>query len=124
MKKMAALMLVFLLGCAGAMNKTMASWEGHGTGEMVSKWGPPTSTWSDGSGGTVMAWVYSYTGMYTPATSYTESSGRVDRSGYGLALNGTSRTVYYPAMSTTWTSYRIVWADRSGIIYRWAWKGL
>jgi hypothetical protein len=109
-------------GCA-AMNKQMASWEGRSVSDLIATWGPPTSTYSDGSGGTVVAWVYGH-GSYSPAVSYTTGNARAYRNGKDVEMEGGAMTVYYPAVASTWTSYRVFWADSSGTIYRWAWKGL
>jgi hypothetical protein len=53
-----ALMVIGTTGCAlnSRINKQMASWVGHNSGELVTRWGPPTETQDIGGGQRVLTW--------------------------------------------------------------------
>lgn len=106
---------VAMIGCfhpIQARNNVMQSWVGHSTADLIATWGPPSELFQDGSGGTVVVWIYQRNGVTTPASSTTTTTGN------------TSQTVYQPSQSYGWTAYRMFWVDGKGVVYRWAWKGL
>jgi hypothetical protein len=111
--------LVLTTGCVEAINKKMASWEGHGLSELLASWGPPQELFDDGNGGRIL--VYTFTRSYTvPGSAVTQTTGHVD----GSFLWATSVTTYNPARNYGWQAYRMFWVNRNGNIYRWAWRGL
>jgi hypothetical protein len=117
------LLLVMLTGCAARINKTMASWQGSHYSNVIARWGPPDQVFADGSGGRVLVWTRtrSYT---TPASSTTQTTGTATIAGDTVYGSATSHTVYNPAQTYSWKAYRMFWVNQSGVIYRWAWRGL
>jgi hypothetical protein len=112
---LAASALIAVSGCGKEISNSLNSWMGHDCNELVARWGPPNQLFSDGRGGRVFVYTESRQWI-TPATSTTNYS--FNR--YG----GTATTVYTPALVNGYTAYRMFWADSSGTLYSWAWKGL
>ena len=102
-------------GCGDNISKTLDSWIGHNSNELIGSWGPPSQVFSDGKGGTVFVYGQSREWI-TPGYGTTNYSFTP----YG----GTATTVYTPARVNGYTAYRMFWADSDGKIYSWAWKGL
>lgn len=83
------------LGCASAnLSKTMESWVGHSTSELIEKWGPPDSVVPDGKGGQCLHYVD-------------------QRSWYNYLSNQTR----------TWQQKRTFCAKEDGTIYWWQTRG-
>ena len=118
------LSLLPVLGCVSAINKTMASWEGHDFSELLATWGPPQQLFDDGAGGRIL--VYTFTRSYTvPGSAVTQTSGYATPAyGSGYNIWATSVTTFNPAQTYGWTAYRMFWVNTSGNIYRWAWRGV
>lgn len=117
------LILVSLTGCAARVNKVMMSWQGHNFNDLLASWGPPNQVFDDGAGGRVMVWAV--TRSYTaPGSSTTQTTGSATASGNTVWGSATSQTTYNPGQTYQWTTYRMFWLNRDGIIYRWAWRGL
>ncbi len=109
------LLLLTSVSCAGRINKMMASWPGHHYSKLIQKWGPLQQESSDGKGGKVLVYV-ERTEFTTPGTATSNTSV------YGKSA--TTTTVYTPAQTHGWDSYRMFYVDDEGIIHRWRWKGL
>lgn len=117
------LTLITLTGCAARMNRVMTSWQGRNFNDVIASWGPPNEVFDDGSGGRVMVWTAtrSYT---TPGSSTTQTTGSATATGNTVWGNATSRTTYNPGQTYQWSAYRMLWTNRDGVVYRWAWRGL
>lgn len=129
MKKTAILGLIFLVplyflvGC-GQISKTMQSWVGHSSNELISSWGPPSQVFDDRNGGKVFVYAESRSWVQ-PGTSTTYTTANAYNTGYGnVSAYGTSTTVYNPARVEGYTAYRTFFIDSSGTIYSWSWKGM
>jgi hypothetical protein len=137
MRLIALLTLSLLSGCAttAGYEAMLSTWVGDSEDNLVSKWGPPQSSYPLSNGGRVLQYGRSgnivIPGMttYQPVTTY--NSGTV--SGYGTDggyVNGTyngTATTYVPQ-----TSEPIVIAQRcttrftvnsDGRITNWSWEG-
>ena len=117
--------LIFVLaitGCA-SIDKTMESWLGHHQTELIGSWGPPQQVFDDGSGGRVF--VYSTSRSFTSPGSSTTTVNSSTYS-YGNTTYGTATgyTTYNPSVTTSYNATRTFFINRSGRIYRYAWKGL
>lgn len=95
-------------------NLAMQSWVGHSRGELVSKWGSPSSVVEDGL---YQMFVYAETETNTTVTPPT------------VLQQGGKRPplVISPGRANTKTRVvrqRIFWLDADGIVRKWSWKGL
>lgn len=120
------LLAASLVGCASP-SKSLQSWVGHNSNELIASWGPPSEVFADGNGGQVF--VYAKTREWTqPGSATTTYSSNTYGSIYGNSYSGNTygqaQTVYTPAMVEGYTAYRMFWIDSSGTIYSWAWRGL
>lgn len=136
MRNETALLLVAVLttstvGCAGRINETMASWEGAHVSQLIGSWGPPSQVMDDGKGG--MVYVYSTTRSWTtPGTATTKTTGQATANVWGTNRyatgsatgSSTSTTTYTPAQTYGYNAYRTFFINESGVIYKWAWRGL
>jgi hypothetical protein len=93
------------------------SWEGVKLSELFKKWGAPTRSFDDGSGGQVVVYEtvsYSSGGTYTPGYSITESLTTVS----GTVLQSNTATV--AAKDTRWVRQNIrstnVFVNKEGVI--------
>jgi len=112
------LALISFGGCA-EVNKEMASWVGHDQNELIARWGPPQQVLDDGNGGKIL--VFTQTRSFTsPGTATTTVNGSI----YGSGYNATANTTYSPPTTTSYNAARMFWVNSSGIVYRWAWRGL
>jgi hypothetical protein len=57
MKRIILCVLVILFVRCTSQKSAMNSWMGHPKEDMIAKWGPPTSTQSEGANGSVCTWV-------------------------------------------------------------------
>ena len=110
---------ISLVGCPAAINKSMASWEGHNVNELIAAWGPPSQTFSDGNGGQVFVYAESRQWIQPGSATTTASATTVGNYTYGSAT-----TVYQPAYVEGYNAYRMFWVDSSGTIYSWSWRGI
>lgn len=119
------------LGCVSAINKTMESWMGHNVNDLITSWGPPQQTMSDGQGGQIL--IYTQTRQWqTPGRSTTNTYGSANTYGnyQGNTYTGNtsgsakSTTTYTPPQTYGYDAQRLFWVDSNGIIYRWSWKGI
>ncbi|MGE3508218.1 MAG: hypothetical protein AB7N65_04985 [Vicinamibacterales bacterium] len=112
---------VLVAGCAARrFDRLMKDWEGRPLSQLLSTWGPPTTVYSDGTGGHVI--------VYVPAAATGATAGQPpSRTGPQLAdeiLHGLgARPVYAPRMSTTWPVYRLFTVDERGQVSGSRWKG-
>ena len=106
--------LLVISGCGSEINKTMQSWVGHHSSEVIAAWGPPSRVLDDGSGGKLLIWEYgrSYT---TPGYATTQP--------YGVMSHPYYQTTYQPPQTSGYTASRTFWVNAEGVIYNWAWKG-
>lgn len=111
-----ALVMTGTAGCTSVnVSQTMQAWVGHHYSELIVAWGPPDRKFSDGRGGQIF--IYTRTLPWVPpATSTTTYQQNVTRG----SVIGQSTTVYDPAVLRQYTSYRMFWIDKDGIIYSWA----
>lgn len=96
-----------------AFNEAMGSWINKTPSQLFVQWGPPTETYDDGGGGTVLVYREDrehQTGGYTN-TQVNPYTGDV-----------TIR--FIPVRVQEWKVWRAFWVNRSGRIYHWAWQGL
>ena len=100
--------IILLLGCAKRISETMDSWVGHNINEAIAAWGPPTSTYPAGNGGTVYVWS-----NYVPTGS---SPGQVNF--YNNYATYTAPQQYGYNRTRTFIT------DSSGTIISWNWRGL
>ena len=109
-------------GCAH-VNSVMQSWEGHHYSNLMARWGPPQQVFDDGMGGRILVYTTNRSWV-VPGTATTRTT--FNATGYDNYIWGsaTSRTIFTPAQVQGYTAYRMFWIDRSGHIYRWAWRGL
>jgi hypothetical protein len=123
-------------GCAtqGKYTAKVQTWIGHHTDELISSWGPPSSSTALSSGGKVLEYARSQTvqsgggTFYLPMTNY--QSGTVNAYGsteYGSANYGGTTTQQMPfnvpsSISTKWCSTRFT-TNRQSIIINWAIEG-
>ncbi len=111
-----ALVLIATTGCT-SISQTMQAWVGHHYSELIAAWGPPDQTYSDGRDGQIF--IYTRTIQWVqPATSTTTYQQNVTRG----SVTGQSTTVYNPAVVHAFTSYRMFWINKDGIIYSWAYR--
>lgn len=87
----------------------MKTWEGHTITELYLSWGPPTSTMSDGSGGTIISYFINRDFGQIPGTA---------RKNYDGSISYTAPT------SISYQAARYFYANSKGIIYSWRWQGL
>ena len=110
MKKVTLLVIVVvvLASCSGP-SEIMRSWEGHTINELYLSWGPPSSTMSDGNGGTIISYYYN--------RDFGQIPGRATRN-YDGSISYTAPT------NVGNTAARHFYANSQGIIYSWRWQGL
>lgn len=113
------LILLSLTSCASRMNEIMASWEERNVNDLMANWGPPTQVLDDGSGGRILCYQQSGN-IYVPGTTTTTGSAYT----YGGMTNLNAYSTTTPGYNIPVNKYRMFWANSSGIIYRWSWKGL
>jgi hypothetical protein len=115
--------IALLCGCAST-NDIMKSWEGQHQSNLLAKWGPPSQTIADGSGGHV--WIYTAQRQFqtAPATATTTMDTTVQNYGNTSYGYGRAITTFNPAQTAGWQAYRMFWINSDGVIYRWAWKGM
>ncbi len=100
-------LLLFLSSCTGP-SEAMQSWVGSSINDLYLSWGPPSSTMSDGNGGTIISYYYS------------RNFGQIP----GRAVVNNDGSVSYTAPTTSgYTAARHFFADSKGIIYSWQWQG-
>lgn len=127
---LAVLSSFFIAACATTANyeKGLANWYGHDESLLISRWGPPDSTYNLPNGGKVLTWIRSKTiqsGGYsvrTPVTTLRNGyiSGDVNASYSGSSttyVNSTTPT-YNIEMSCT-TRFTII----NDIVASWTWEG-
>ncbi len=137
LKLLATIAVVVLSGCMTPekMNALMGSWMGHNLNDLIASWGPPSRTMSDGQGGQILIYDQStqivLPGSATTTSSYTgTANGTYSQFGsFGTAntnVTGTeqSTTTYQPPTVIPIKRVRMFWANSSGTIYRWSWRGL
>ena len=107
--------LLVISGCGGQVSKTMQSWVGHNSSELIASWGPPTRVLDDGNGGKLF--IYEYGRSYT-------SPGYATTQTYGTTSYPQYQTTYYAPQTSGYVASRTFWVNSEGIIYNWAWKGL
>lgn len=111
------------VACTGRVSRNMASWKGHHVSDLLASWGPPQQVMDDGRGGRVL--IYSKTRSWsTPGHATTTTDIRANQSDNMIWGTATSTTVYTPGQDYGYKAYRMFFIDRSGYIYRWAWRGL
>lgn len=110
MKKITLLFasLVVLTSCAGP-SEVMKSWVGHNINELYLSWGPPSSTMSDGNGGTIISYYYNRDLGQIPGKAKRNYDGSIS---------------YTAPTSISYTAARHFYANPQGIIYSWRWQGL
>ena len=125
------LLLVVSAGCVARVNKVMESWEGAHVSDLIASWGPPQQIMNDGAGGKIYVWnqTRSFTSPgYATTTTTGQATGQATTYGsttYGNAQGSQhSQTTYTPPQTTEYTASRMFWVNNSGVIYRWAWRGL
>ena len=126
-----------VIGCntPSKMKELMSSWMGMNVNDLIAAWGPPTSTMSDGNGGQILIYDQSRT-MVLPGSAQTTTNvnattngnvfggpGYANYNGYTNATANT-HTTYTPPSQINVNRQRLLWADSSGRLYRWSWKGL
>jgi hypothetical protein len=127
-RRIALVMVLVLIalscvGCAGRINKVMASWTNHHYSDLIASWGPPQQVYDDGRGGRML--VYTTQRSWTsPGTAVTRTTGRATSYDNYIWGTATSRTTYNPPQTHGYTAYRVFWIDKRGYIYKWQWKGL
>jgi hypothetical protein len=94
----------------------MQSWQGQPESALIAKWGPPTRTESDGSGGRILIYQRFVQTGHEPAQSVT--TGRVDPNGE-VSL----KTTQTPEQTYGYQRQRLFYVNKEGTIYRWAWRG-
>ncbi len=110
------LAIIAAAGCT-SISDTMQKWVGHHYSELIAAWGPPDQTFSDGHGGQI--YIYTRTVRWvSPATSTTTYQQNVTHG----TVTGQSTTVYNPAVTQEYTSYRMFWINADGIIYSWSYR--
>ncbi len=131
-----AVLCLSLGGCAtqGKYTAKVQTWIGHHTDELISSWGPPSSSTALSSGGKVLEYARSQTvqsgggTVYLPMTNY--QSGTVNAygpTGYGSANYGGTTTQQMPfhvpsSISTNWCNTRFTTNPKS-IIINWSIEG-
>jgi hypothetical protein len=128
MKRSLPLLLLALLfaGCASP-SKTLASWVGHNSNELLASWGPPDEVFSNGEGGQVFIYTRTreFTQPGTATTTYSSNTNGILTGGlYSSNTYGTATTTFRPGYTQSYTAYRMFFIDSSGTIYSWAWRGL
>jgi hypothetical protein len=98
---------VILTGCAST-STAMQSWVGHHITELYLSWGPPSSTMSDGQGGTMISYYYNRDLGQIPGTAVRNYDGSVS---------------YTAPTFVNSTAVRTFFANSQGIIYSWRWQG-
>ena len=104
-----------LVGCTPMrLNNLM----GKNRNAVLSEFGPPNQVLSDGSGGAI--WVYTkvFTTMnpgYQSAPVNTTGNGSIGQS----IANGIAQGLNQPSINTD-VSYRMVYLDSSGTVYKWS----
>jgi hypothetical protein len=128
--KSRCLFILFLLisfsGCflAEEVTNVMKSWDGAYVGDLIRSWGPPQQAFADGYGGQVFVYTDTRITGYRPATSTTTASANANIRGNYIYGQGTSQTVYNPALLYGYTAYRMFYVNKEGRIYSWSWRGL
>jgi len=100
-------LLVSLSSCSGP-SEVMKSWENHHISELYLSWGPPSSTMSDGQGGTIISYYYDRNFGQIPGTAKRNHDGSIS---------------YTAPTSLAYTAARHFYANSKGIIYSWKWQG-
>ena len=113
---LSTLLAVPLTGCTARINRNMASWQGQHYHALIASWGPPQQVLGDGSGGRILIWTR-YRETLRAQTTGTLELTQVDRMIWGTVTTNTRPAYGYSA-------YRMYWVNASGIVYRWAWRGL
>jgi len=109
------ILAVLLGGCGGNISKTMATWIGHPSSELIASWGPPTRVMGDGKDGQLFIYE-SGRSFSSPGYATTQTSGTISRPLY--------QTTYSPPVTSGYTASRTFWVNGEGTIYSWSWKGL
>jgi len=139
MKKLliSSIFTLLLVGCATTENyeKLLNTWIGDSADNLVSSWGPPTSSYPLSNGGKVMEYVRArtvQTGGYSysvPQTTYQSGSTSIYGSGGGYAYgtySGTSTTNVQKMVPVTtlnyWCKTRFT-VDNNNRITTWRWEG-
>ena len=127
MRKWLLLVLALSVAACASPSKTLASWMGHNSNELLASWGPPDQVFGDGKGGQVF--IYTRTRQWTQpgsaTTTYSGSTyGTLAGNTYSSNTYGQATTTYSPAYVSSYTAYRMFWIDSTGSIYSWAWRGL
>lgn len=117
-----AILALQLSGCAH-INGIMRSWEGHHYSDLIGSWGPPQQVFDDGAGGRILVYATNRAWV-VPGTATTQTTFNATADDNYIWGTATSQTVYTPAQVQGYTAYRMFWIDRSGRIYRWAWRGV
>ena len=128
------LTLALLTGCL-TPDRLMKSYMGKPSTELVARWGLPQQKMSDGQGGEI--WIYLERRQWTtPGQANTVLTGTGNTYGdiygtpYGAAyqantsFQGSATTTYTPAQTHGYTAQRTFFINGSGIVYRYAWRGL
>ncbi len=127
---------LFFSGCAtqAKYQAILATWVGHPTDELISKWGPPTSTTPLTSGGSVLEYSkasvvrspgYSYS---IPMNTYQSGTASVYGSGgYAYGNYSGTATQYVPinvppSVNQYWCKTRFT-TDKGSVIRSWAHEG-
>jgi hypothetical protein len=132
-------LLVHILACASSINKAMDSWMGHDVNDLIASWGAPQQTMPDGQGGQILIYVETrqwttpgYTKTNTDVLANTQGNYNANLHRHNIHGNyndntqatANTTTTYIPPETHTITKQRMFWANSSGKLYRWAWKGL
>ncbi len=126
-------MFTALSGCISP-DKTMRSFLGQPSAELVARWGPPQQKMSDGQGGEIWSY-FEHRQWTTPGQANTTVTGTSDTYGniYGnpsgatyqgnTSVYGSATTTYTPPQTHGYTAHRTFFINGDGIVYRYAWKG-
>lgn len=110
MKKIILIFIsIFILSSCSGPSEVMKSWVGHHISDLYLSWGPPSSTMSDGQGGTIISYYYNRNFGQIPGTA---------RKNYDGSISYTAPT------NVTYQASRHFYANSQGIIYSWRWQGL
>lgn len=134
--KIVAAIAIFLTACATTANyeKILSSWVGKNADNLVSRWGPPESSYPLSDGGRVLQYSNQRNiqiGGYTttvPQTTYEDGTVNVYGNGgsaYGN-YSGTSTTYVQkttPVQNIAMHCITRFTVNAQGVITRWAWQG-
>ncbi len=112
-----ATVLFTMVGCAARINKIneiMASWVGHHYSDLIASWGPPQQIHDDGAGGRILVYTKTHTTVTGTATPGTTTIQKGVTAVHDWQIS---------AAEQTYTVWRMFWANKDGIIYRWNWRG-